>query len=164
MTEPVFDAAPIRSTTQTVLPDWIDYNGHMNVAYYLLAFDRALDEIYDLWGNGPALVESHNMGPMALQSQLHYLRELLEGERFHCEVVLLDCDHKRVHVFVTMISERSGEAAATYESLSMNVDLGQRRSTPFPDDLHARLDACRRAQADLPRPPQVGARIGIRRR
>ena len=26
-------------TTLTVLPEWIDHNGHMNVAYYVLAFD-----------------------------------------------------------------------------------------------------------------------------
>jgi acyl-CoA thioester hydrolase len=164
MSEPVFDAAPIATTTQVVAPEWIDYNGHMNVAYYVLAFDKALDEVYDLWGNGPALVESHSMGPMALQSQIHYLAELLEGERFHCECLLADCDHKRTHVFLTMISEKTGEPAATYESLSMNVDLTQRRSAPYPPEVAERLAACREAHAGLERPRQMGATIGIRRR
>ena len=45
--------APFRSSTQTVEPEWIDYNGHMNVAYYTLAFDRALDELFEALGIGP---------------------------------------------------------------------------------------------------------------
>lgn len=158
------EAAPIVTSVQTVQPDWIDYNGHMNVAYYTLAFDRALDEVYDIWGVGPALIPTHNMGPMALQTQIHYLAELLEGDAFHAECILLDCDHKRVHVVMTMIAETTGAPAAIYETLSTNVDLGQRRSAHYPPEIAARLAAWQRAQADLPRPAQVGKSIAIRRR
>ncbi len=156
---------PFRTSEARVPPDWIDYNGHMNVAYYTMAFDRAVDEFYDRLGIGPGLVVTHKMGPMALQSQIHYLGELLEGARFACDVRLLDADAKRVHVFVELLAlDRDGAVAATCESLSINVDLETRRSTPYPPDAEARIAEVRAAHRDLPTPPQVGAPLGIRRR
>jgi acyl-CoA thioester hydrolase len=156
-------AEPIRTPPQTVESAWIDCNGHMNVAYYTLAFDRALDRVYDRLGIGPEAVKARGQGPMALQTQIHYLAELLEGEAFHCETLIVDCDHKRCHAMMTMIAEKDGRLAATYETLSLNVDLTARRSAPYPEDVAARLARVRDAQAGLPRPPQFGARIGIRR-
>ncbi|HUF55664.1 MAG TPA: thioesterase family protein, partial [Thermohalobaculum sp.] len=65
MLELSFDAAPVRTAERAVPPEWIDYNGHMNVAYYTMAFDNALDEVYAALGIGENLVRSHRMGPMA---------------------------------------------------------------------------------------------------
>ncbi len=156
---------PIRTPEARVPADWIDYNGHMNVAYYTMAFDQALDWTYDQLGIGPSLVTEHNMGPMALQTQIHYLGELLEGDRFACDVRLIDADAKRVHVFLEMRAlDREEELAATYESLTLNVDLGARRSAPYPEAAAARIAALKAAQAGLPRPSQLGAPLGIRRR
>lgn len=155
---------PLRSATQTVEAGWIDYNGHMNVAYYTMAFDRALDDVYDRLGIGPELVRRHNMGPMALQTQIHYLAELLEGEAFRVLVRVVDADAKRVHIFAEMIRARDGARSATYESLTLNVDLAARRSAPFPADAAARVEAVRAAHAGLPRPAELGAPLGIRRR
>lgn len=159
-----FDAEPVRTATQTVLSDWIDYNGHMNVAYYTMAFDRALDQLYDAMGIGPRLAREHAMGPMALQTQIHYASELMEGEAFHCRALVLDADAKRVHVFLEMRAESDGRLAATYESLTMNVDLDARRSAPFPPEAAERIERLRAAHATVARPPQVGAPLGIRRR
>lgn len=159
-----FEAKPIRTATRQVPAEWIDYNGHMNVAYYVMAIDQALDEAFDELGMGVALVESHRMGPMALVNQIHYLDELLEGQHYYCEFQILDGDHKRIHLFVTMHHVEKGTVAATYESLSMNVDLERRRSTDYPPEVQARVSALREAHASLPRPPQAGAKIGIRRK
>ena len=158
-----FEAAPIRSGTRRVLPEWIDYNGHMNVAYYTLAFDHAVDEILeDHLGIGVTFVRQTRMGPMALQTQIHYMGELVEGAEFVCDFQLLDADAKRIHFFSTMINLQTGEPAATYESLSMNVDLEARRSAPYPDWALERIERLRVLHATLPRPPQVGNTIGIR--
>lgn len=162
MTE--FEAKPIRTPTRAVPPEWIDYNGHMNVAYYVMAIDNALDDAFDALGLGVALVKSHRMGPMALVNQIHYLDELLEGQHFYCDFQILDADHKRIHLFVTMHHVEKGTVAATYESLSMNVDLEARKSAAYPDDVQVRVDALRDAHAGLPRPAQAGASIGIRRK
>ncbi|MEM7497116.1 MAG: thioesterase family protein [Pseudomonadota bacterium] len=157
------DAAPIRTKTQTVESAWIDYNGHMNVAYYTLAFDRALDDVYELMDIGPSAVKSRGQGPMALQTQIHYLAELLEGEAFFCDALLLDCDHKRCHAMLTMIAAEDGRIAATYETLSINVDLSARRSAAYPEAVGAALVRLRDAQSGLARPAQMGRQIGIRR-
>jgi len=164
MDDAIFDRpAPIRTGPETVSPDWIDYNGHMNVAYYTMAFDRALDRVYDLIGIGPELARSASMGPMALQTMIHYLAELVEGESYTCETRVLDADAKRVHVFVEMLRE-DGARAATYESLTMNVDLAARRSAPFPQIAAERLARLKAAHAGLDRPAEIGAPLGIRRR
>ena len=160
-----FEAAPLRTRDRRVPPEWIDYNGHMNVAYYAMAFDQAVDEILEeSLGVGETLAREQRMGPMALQSQIHYLGELLEGTEFACDFQLLDADPKRIHFFLTMINLESGETAATYESLSMNVDLVARRSAPYPDWAFARIERLRALHATLPRPPQAGNRLGIRRK
>jgi acyl-CoA thioester hydrolase len=157
------EAKPLRSATRRVLPEWIDYNGHMNVAFYVLAIDKAMDDIFDQLGMGLQLVRERRMGPMALVNQIHYLDELLEGQEFVCDLQVLDADHKRMHYFVTMHHLAKGTVAATFEGLSINVDLEARRSVPYPEDIRARLEAVRAAHAGLPRPPQMGAPIGIRR-
>ena len=129
-----FEAAPIRTRTRRVPPEWIDYNGHMNVAYYTMAFDNALDEVLEeRLGIGETLAREGRLGPMALQTQIHYLGELVEGTEFACDFQVLDADAKRIHFFVTMINLETGEPAATYESLTMNVDLEARRSAPYPE-------------------------------
>ncbi|QIE57661.1 thioesterase [Pikeienuella piscinae] len=163
--EPVFPSGLLSLGEQSVEPGWIDYNGHMNVSYYTLAFDRAFDDFLENWiGIGESFVSRSRLGPMALQTQICYLGELLEGERFHVDVHLLDHDEKRIHFFGTMISARTGQPAATYESLGINVDLETRRPAPYPDWTLARLASMRKAQASLPRPKQAGQPLGIRRR
>ncbi|MEM7188239.1 MAG: thioesterase family protein [Pseudomonadota bacterium] len=161
---PDFPKEALRSSTRKVLPEWIDYNGHMNVAYYTLAIDQLMDEMFDELGVGVALVKTHQMGPMALVNQVHFLDELLEGEEFYIELQLLDSDHKRMHYFVTMINAAEGTPAATYEGLSMNVDLKARKSAPYPAEALTKIEALTAAHADLPAPPQAGADIGIRRK
>ncbi|MEM8753430.1 MAG: thioesterase family protein [Pseudomonadota bacterium] len=163
--EPAFEPAPLKMARQVVLPEWIDYNGHMNVAYYTLAFDHAFDDLLENWlGIGVSFVERSRLGPMALQGQNCYLSELMEGEPFHVEVLLLDCDPKKMHFFGSMISDRTGALAATYEAVSMCVDLDARKSAPYPDWAFGRLEAMRKAQAELERPPQVGRPLGIARK
>ena len=158
-----FAPVPIRTSERAVPPEWIDYNGHMNVAFYVMAIDHALDEVFDMLGLGQDLVRVHGMGPMALQAQVHYLDELLEGQRFACDVQILDADHKRIHLFVTMQHLDKGTEAATWEAVSVNVDLTQRRSAPYPPECLARVDALKAAHAALPRPRLAGASLGLRR-
>lgn len=157
-------AAPFVMQSRKVPKDWIDFNGHMNVAYYSFAFDAAIDAFLGgEIGVGPGYAARLKMGPYTLQNHMHYLGELLEGASFHVEVQVLDQDAKRVHVFMAMIADADGSVAATAEQLLMNVDLVKRRSVPYPDWTQVRLRAMAAAHARLERPAQVGAAIGIRR-
>lgn len=168
-TGPLFFDAPIPAAmidcgVWTVLPEWIDFNGHMNVGFYGVAFDRAVDVVFDHWLDiGEGYVAREGMGPFALQTQGHYLRELKLDEQFRVTVLLVDSDAKRAHFFAEMRRERDGELAATTESVSLNVDLTARRAAPYPERQRARIAEMVAAQSALPRPPQLGAALGLRR-
>ena len=159
-----YEAAPVMAGKRKVPPEWIDYNGHMNVAYYTVAFDNAVDVLLDRsLGIGESYVKRAQRGPYVLQNHLHYLGELLEGESFEIAIRILDWDAKRLHLFLEMTNE-AGEVCATSEQLLMNVDLTTRRSAPYEEWAAARIGALGAAQAGLPRPPQAGAPLGIRRK
>lgn len=156
--------APAVAANRTVQPDWIDYNGHMNVGYYGIAFDKGLDVVFsDMLGVGEEFVEASGNGPYVLQSHMHFLAELLEGETFSVRFRLLDHDHKRLHFFAEMVSDRSGALCATQEILIMNVDHATGRSAPYPDWAQRRFARMLSDHAGLPPAPQIGAPIGIRR-
>jgi len=157
--------APVELAEREIPAAWIDYNGHMNVAYYTMAFDQALDDFLE---NELGIGETHaaemRQGPYALQSHIHYLGEMLEGERFSARVRLIDFDAKRMHVFVELVNSDGARLAATCEQMLMNVGVVPRRSTPYPDWAQARMQDMLAAHEKLERPAQLGAPLGIRRK
>lgn len=156
--------APVDVRGFTVRPDWIDYNGHMNVGYYGVAFDQALDVMLEEHlGTGKTYAETAGAGPYILQSHVQFRRELLEGEGFRVEFRLLDNDAKRMIYFARMFSERDDALCATQEALLMNVSQQTGRGAPFPDWAQARIARMAAAHGALPPDPAVGARLAIRR-
>lgn len=157
-------AAPIALGPWHVLPDWIDYNGHMNVAYYTMALDDAMDAfLEDTLGLGESYVARQQMGPYALQSGVNYLGELREGDAFSFELILLDHDAKRMHLCAIMRDVAKNTAAAVFETMVINVDLKTRKSAPYPDWALTRLSALQSAHQGVERPESLGRPIGIRR-
>ncbi len=157
-------AAPIITSKCKVPDDWIDYNGHMNVSYYSMAFDQAIDEVFEtVLEIGESHTAKTRHGPYVLQNNMHYLDELLVGAEFRVNFRLIDHDAKRMHLFLEMINT-SGVVVALSEQLLMNVDLTTRRSTPYPEWVQGRLAQLQTAHDVLPLPPQLGAALGIRRK
>ncbi|HID67236.1 MAG TPA: thioesterase [Roseibacterium sp.] len=156
--------APVEIGGLTVVPDWIDYNGHMNVGYYGIAFDRASDVVLsDYLGVGVEHVEATGQGPYVLQSHQHYLREMTLGEGFSVRFRLIDHDAKRLHLFGDMVSGRTGEVTATQEVMVMNVDHATGRSTPYPGWAIRRFARMKADHAGLALPGQLAATLGLRR-
>ncbi len=147
-----------------VRPEWIDYNGHMNVAYYLLAFDHATDAFTAFLGLGPAYLEATRCSTFSLDANLTFDREVKEGDPLRFTTQLLDHDRKRIHYIHCMYHATEGYLAATNEGLSAHVDLGVRRTSALPDAVHERLSRILAVHRTLPVPRQAGRRIGIRRR
>ena len=147
-----------------VRPEYIDWNGHMNVAYYVLVFDHATDALFDYIGLDEAYRKERGFTTFTLEAQVTYQREVLEGDPLRITTQLLDYDHKRAHYFHRMYHAEEGWLAATNELLSLHIDTRKRRSAPFPDDLLARWAEIHEAHAALPRPPEAGRAMGIRRR
>ena len=145
-----------------VRPEWIDYNGHMNVGYYRVAFDMAAEEFFEFLGFTPEFRQRSEGTTFALEAHLNFLREVKEGDPLRFEARLLDYDAKRIHFYQEMFHADEGFLAASYESLSAHVSVVQRRTTPMPPDLLARLSRIKAAHAALPRPWQVGHVISAR--
>lgn len=146
---------------------WIDANDHMNVAYYVVAFDLATDDFFDYVGLTREYRDGANCTTYALELHATYLRELKLGQRYLITSQLLDADNKRLHFFHHMYNDTPGEdeayLAATFEGISMHIDRAGPRGTPFPDDMASHVQAMVAAHRQLPRPPQAGSVIGIRR-
>src|ERR1700694_5387988 len=94
--EPLF-FAPFVSSWMRVEPAWIDYNGHLNMAYYNVLFDRAVDEAFELVGIGPAYVERRRRSFFTAEVHVRYLRELQVGAPVRVTLQLLNFDSKRLH-------------------------------------------------------------------
>ena len=156
--------APFVGTIKSVEPEWIDYNGHFNMAYYAVLFDRTADEAFDLVGLGPDYVQSRNASYFTLEAHLTYARELALGDPVKVTVQLLDHDAKRMHYVQEMFHAEDGWLAATMEAICMHVDMTAKRSAPFPPKMLDRVAAMHAAHQGLPVPPQVGHRIGIVRK
>lgn len=148
---------------ETVDPAWIDYNGHMNLAYYVLAFDHATDAFFDYLGLGAAYLEASNCSTFALESHVTYGREMKAGDPMRFETQLLDHDAKRLHYLHFMYHAEEGYLASTNELISLHVDMGQRRSAPLPRSVIERLDQVAAVHGALPRPAQAGRVISLGR-
>lgn len=147
----------------SVLPDWIDYNGHMNVAYYVLAFDHATDGLLDALQMDAAYRARSGRSNFVLEMHVTYDREIDLNAPFVVTTRVLDADIKRIHLFHEMRHAHEGWLAASNELITMHIDLARRRSAAFPPDVQASLDALKRTHAALPRPLGAGRTIGIRR-
>jgi len=147
-----------------VAPEYVDPNGHMNVGYYSVLFDKALDLPWDILGLGSASIKASGCSSFALETHVTYQRELREGDPLDFTFQLLDFDAKRIHYFMTMLHGRERWLAATSESISICIDMTTRRSTAWPDDQIARLRDLYLAHLQRPRASEVGRTIGIRRK
>ncbi len=126
-----------------VKPEWIDHNGHMNVGYFVVAFDEATDAVYERWGIGIDYPDTSGCSVFTLGMNVDYLAELFEGDPLRIETLLVDHDHKRIHYYHRMYHAGTDALAATNECLCMNVDLASRKSAAFPGPVQELLDGAR---------------------
>ena len=164
MNDDAYFAAPIDLLRESVREEWLDYNGHMNVAYYVLVLDRATDIFMDAIGID-ADYRARKMGSLfALEQHVVYRDEVRLGDPLRVTTQLVDHDDKRVHYFHRMYHGEQGYLAATGEFLSIHVDLAARRTRPFPPAIIARIERMAAAHATLGTPAEVGRSVAIRRK
>lgn len=148
----------------TVRPDWIDYNGHMNVGYYLVAFDQATEAVCAHLGVGEAYRRQANASMFVVEAHVTFDREVLEAAPLAFRSRVVDFDAKRIHLLHRMFHATQGYLAATNELMCLHVDLDQRRSAPFPEAAMTKVRALGEAQAGFAPTDGAGRSIGIRRR
>jgi len=157
-------AAPIVIDDLSVLPEWIDGNGHMNVGYYNVAFDLALDKVCALIDLDWKYVERTGFSTFVLETHVTYQREVTRGDPLRFTFQLLDFDEKKFHYILGMHHAVEGFLSATSEQLCLHVDLRTRRTAPLPPATLRAFGAMLDSHRRLPRPAEVGSVIGIRRK
>jgi len=148
----------------TVLPAWLDPNGHMNVAYYLSAFDKGSDPFFEYCGIGWDYTKSGAGSVFVTGCNIDFKYELLEGDELEVTTRLLDFDTKLLPIWCEIYRRGEPAPAATEEALFMHVSLQTRKSAPLPDAAKARLAEVRAAHAQLATPPNLGRKLEIRRK
>jgi len=153
---------PFAEARAVVRPEWIDYNGHMNVGYFSVVFDIAADAFFEFLGLTQEFRERHGSTTFALEQHVNFLREVNEGDALRFEARLLDFDAKRFHFYQEMFRVGDDRPAASCEGLSAHVSTATRKTAPMPQPLAERLAAIREAHAVLKRPWQIGHAISVR--
>lgn len=148
--------------TGNVLPEWIDYNGHMNVAYYSLAFDLGIDGLWSTFGITAEHIKETHSSTFAVDSYVKYKRELKLDDPYVVTSQILAFDEKRIHQYQRMYHADDAYLAATAEWLSLHIDLQSRRVAPWPQSVLDNIKGVARAQPDLPWPEEQGATIAVR--
>lgn len=158
------ETLPLVIHTTTIKPEWLDYNDHLNVAYYVLIFDQAGEALVHSLGLGEAVTRTTGISWVVLENHITYDQEVTLGQTVDVRMQLLDYDRKRLHLYFEMhVRGREGYLAATLEQMLMCMDLNARRSTPFPDDVQDHIQSMAEQQSHLARPANIGRKIGIRR-
>lgn len=154
---------PYQSDLMELEKDWIDYNGHLNMAYYNVLFDRGCDGLFEGMGLGPDYIKQRNLSFYTAEAHVRYVRELHLGNRVRVTMQILDHDTKRIQAYAELIHE-DGWLSATCETMSLHVDMSGPKVAPFPDDIMKNIDALAEQHSHLPYPQNAGRRIEISRK
>lgn len=152
---------PFQSSVMQIEPQWIDYNGHLNMAYYNVLFDCAVDQLWLHLGIGPDYLKARGGSTFTAECHVRYLREIHLGDPLRISVLLVAADDKRIHTFQQLRHATDGWISATSENMSVHIDMAARKTAPFPPDIAARVTALTQAHARAPRPEGIGRRIGM---
>ncbi|WP_233852792.1 thioesterase family protein [Paraburkholderia sp. HD33-4] len=147
----------------SVRAEWVDYNGHMRDAFYLLIFSLAVDGLIDLIGLTDAVRKQRQRSIYTLEAHLNYLHEIKLGTQVRVDMRMVGYDAKRMHVYFEMFavdptqSQRAGPVAAG-EQMLLHVDTSGPRGVAFDPDVKARVHELAQAHAALP-PARFAGRV-----
>lgn len=161
MTQDLFAPQPFLCKERQIDPAWIDYNGHLNMAYYNVIFDTSGDEFFAGLGIGANYLKTRNGSTMTAEAHVRYLREVHLGDPLQVSILMVGTDAKRLHLFKELRHAREGWVSATSETMTLHVDMSVRKVAPFPDDIQANLRKVAAAHAQVPRPDGIGRAIGM---
>ena len=127
---------------EKVIKEWTDYNGHLNVAFYVRIFDIAADIMLDNFNMGGISAKKDKKTTFVAEMHTIYKQEVRLGEEVETYLTYLDHDKKRIHYRLSMFHKEKKYLAATNEVLSLYVDLNKRKVTEFDVDRVVLMDDC----------------------
>lgn len=155
------DTVTLPSYRDTVRAEWVDYNGHLRDAFYMLIFSFATDTLVDQMGLPDAVRKARHRSIYTLEAHISYLHEIKEGAKVRVDMRVIGCDAKRLHLYLEMFADDGAYPVAINEQMLMHVDTTIPRAVAFDPDVAARLRAWADADAALPRPRYTGRTIGL---
>ncbi|MFP8968207.1 thioesterase family protein [Pokkaliibacter sp. CJK22405] len=146
-----------------VKDQWIDYNGHMNDACYVVVFSQAIDLLMDHLGIDAVTRDKEQVSIYTLQSMVHYLQEVTAAEPLRVEAQLLEHDGKKLRVFFTMVHGDSGDTLAAMETLLLHMDMAAHRAAPFLPAVQQKVEQLALSHQSLTWPALAGRSIALKR-
>ena len=148
-----------------IQPDWIDYNGHLRDAYYVVALSHAIDHVMDHLGLDAAYRERTHCTLYTLELHIHYLHEIKSSDELSVLTSVLDCDQKRIHAASDFLCPRIDGPAAAADLMLLHVHQGAKpASAPFPPEVSQRLEALKLTPAALAARGLGSRKIELKRR
>ncbi|KVE38565.1 thioesterase family protein [Burkholderia sp. BDU5] len=144
-----------------VLADWVDYNGHLRDAFYLLIFSFATDALLDAIGLDDAARRARGRSVYTLEAHVNYLHEIKEGTRVRVDARVLAHDAKRLHLYLEMFAEGIDGAVSASEQMLLHVDTSGPKAAPFDADVAERIAKLHALQRAYPMPAHAGRVIGL---
>ncbi len=117
-----------------VKKEWIDYNNHMNMAYYVLIIDRAWEVALEKFKMGAKAAKNDKRSTMVVETNTKYLNEVKLGEEVDVNLTYFDHDKKRLHIKMEMIGKNTNKISASMEWISLYIDLNKRKVTEFENE------------------------------
>lgn len=153
---------PTLTTYQThIRPEWVDYNGHLRDAYYLLIFSYATDALMDLLDMDSLNRDASGYSLFTLELHLNYLHEVKVDADVEVHTQIIGHDAKRLHLYHSLHLVGGDKALAGNEQMLLHVDLAGPHSAPFTESTLGKLKALIAEQSDLPAPAYIGRVIAL---
>ena len=145
-----------------VLEEWIDVNQHMNVAYYVLAFDWGVDELWRSFGINEQYIRENRASTFAVESHVTWQQEMNLDDPYIITTQVLAFDAKRIHQLQRMYHAEKNYLAATCEWMNLHVDLSLRKVSPWPDSIRESIARFAENQDENGLPDDAGYRMKVR--
>ena len=121
----------VHVTNQIIKKEWTDYNDHLNMAYYVLIFDKAWEVVLEKFKMGETSAKTTKMSTMVVETHTTYNSEVKEGEEIEIVLTFFDHDKKRLHFRLEMYEKKTQKLSATIEMLSLYINLNERKVAEF---------------------------------
>lgn len=142
----------------TVRDEWIDYNGHMSEAFYVLAFGFATDQVMDHLGMGASYREDTSCSLYTVEAHIRYLDETSLGDQLSVTTTIVDAGTKKLHLAHEMRVDE--QLVSTEEVLALHVDAGAGRVADFPEHVRSAVEKYRLAR-EAENPDWIGRKVGL---
>ena len=117
--------------SQKIIKEWVDYNNHLNMAYYVLIFDQACEVLLEKFKMGAVSAENERRSTMVVETNTRYISEVKKGDEVDIMLTFFDHDKKRLHLKLEIIEKKTKKVSASIEWLSLYVNLETRKVTEF---------------------------------